>query len=251
LAQSMSLVNATAVTAGVVDILGGLYFDAAVFNGNQYGQPGSTTASNSAVQANGYVLDLGYTQQMANQGYNAYVDYVNNYADTLSLNYGGVAGANPFNLGSYPTAQVGGIAAHADYHTGPFMVMANYVSALGEFNPNQWAYNGKGAKPSAYGAEFDYNFMTLNHASVLVLGYEGTSQLAGYVPVGTTLPVPQARFLLGYNFSVMKNVYLEAEYDNDQDYSGADKTSIDENVISYPGTGGNDNALTLRLKVLF
>jgi hypothetical protein len=253
LPQTLESVNATAVTAGVVNLLGGLYFDAAVFNGNSYGT--GSTANNSAVQANGYVLDLGYTQQMTNQGYNAYVDYIGNFANTLALNYGGISNqavtssTNPFSS-NLPTSQVGGVAVHGDYHTGPFAIMGDYVSAVSKFNADQWSYNNSGARPSAYSVEGDYDFMLMNHNSTVMVAYEGSYNLAGFVPMGSSTPLPQTRFLVGYSYALMKNVYLQAEYDNDHDYGTADSTAVNT-TTDYAGTNGDNNTLDLRLKVLF
>jgi hypothetical protein len=150
------------------------------------------------------------------------------------------------------TSMVGGIALHADYHTGPFTVMGDYVSALKKFDPADWSYNGSGAKPSAYSAEADYNFVTLNHPSTATLGYAGSSQMAGVYSIGAAMPTPETRLLAAYSYYLMSHVYLQAEYDHDQDYSSSDVTTFtNPTTATNLGSNGNDNTVTLRLKVLF
>ena len=260
LTQVLSMTNATGLTAGALNIIGGLYFDATVYNGSSYGT--GSTAADTAVQANGYVFDLGYTDQEADYGYNVFADYIGNIADTLTMNYGGGACVNtgvtvncpgPFSGSAIPLTQVGGFAGHVDYHTGPFSITGDYVTATGTMSPAQWSYNGKGAQPSSWSTEVDYNFMTFGHNSTATFGYQGSADMAGFYPIGAFMPTPQTRFAVGYNYAFMKNVYLQAEYDNDQDYGTGDESIFTNvaNVTTYNASGANDNTLTLRLKVLF
>jgi hypothetical protein len=249
LPEVLSEINETAAEVGFLNVAGGLYGDIAVYNGNAYGT--GTTATNSSNQAHGYVAELGYTQAMGSQGYNAYVDYTGNILDGLSFNYApSIAGSTT------PTEQIPGLAVHADAHTGPFSVMANYVTALAKIGGSNWLatnqlyYDGKPAQPSAYSVEGDYGFNVMNYTATLTLGYQGSQQAAGIVPVGFAFPIPATRALVAYGVALSRNVNVGVEYDYDTDY-GTSTTAGNATTNFYTGTGNTNSTVTARLNVLF
>ena len=243
LPQVFTLIDATALTAGFVNYFGGLYFDATVYNGNPYGVTTSSTFASSSVQAHGYVFDLGYTQEYAGEGYNVFVDYANNISDSASI-------VNEFAGATTPMLQqTPAITAHGDYYIGAIALSVNYFSALQAFNPSNWSFNGAGAKPSAYDLQGTYSLAVGQHASSFVIGYEGSQDALNFVPMGASFPMPQTRFLVGYNFNLTKNVLLQLEYDNDKDYSTGD-TGLTFNGIDF-GSSSTDNSVLARLNVSF
>jgi hypothetical protein len=242
LPQVFTSMNATAVTGGVVNVLDGLYFDATAYNGNPYGVTTSTSFANSNAQAHGYVLDLGYTQEMVDEGYNVFVDYASNIDDSASIE-NNLANTAPM------LQQTPAITAHADYHIGLITLNADYFSVVQRFNPNNWTYNGSGAKPSAYSLQGSYTLDLGQHPSDFVIAYEASQDAVNFVPLGAAFPMPESRFLVGYNFNLAQNVLLQVEYDNDQDYALGD-TGLTFNGINF-GSSSTDNSVLARVNVSF
>jgi hypothetical protein len=255
--------NQTGATVGYVSNMGA-YASVSAYNGSAY--KNTTAPTNTAYQAHGYSAEVGYMQEMRNQGYNLYADYISNWGDTLNaINYFNTS-VTPTN--EYLTKEIPAIALHADYHTGPFDVLADYFTTSGSFDTANWAYgsNGRtglsGATPSAYSLQGSYGFMNMGKANTVTVGYEGTMQAVGFTSFGSGLttnanygfPVPKSRMLVGYGVNLSHNVVLQGEYDYDTDYSTSDCSVIGtQGTIGTPvcGTGNTNSTVTARLKVMF
>ena len=240
------------MAVGAVNLRGGFYANASLYNGQAYGQSLTGTAQqplpgdvNTEYQAHGYTAEIGSLGPlMANESYNIYVDYVSNFADTLAF-----IPDNGTGLQGPLTAQVPAVAAHATYAAGPFTTYVDYVSAVDTFNATQWTYNGSAAKPSAFSLEGDYTMTAWNKAAVFAVGYQGSQQAAGFIPSGGSFPMPASRFDIAYNLYPLSNFKVGIEYDYDEDYGINDVSNIVG--TSYTGTGQSDNTVTLRLSAWF
>jgi hypothetical protein len=253
LVAQLATVNASGVTVGIQNV-DGFYADAFIYQGTPYGSTDSgvndyATINSNASMVHGYSLDLGYAHNQGtnvfygNNGYNAYVDYIGNIADTLSFMADRDAQTNTH---ATPLKQVGGLAVHGDYTTGAFQVLADYVTAVAKFNAGAsglgyvpGATTTDSNQPSAYGVQAAYAWNE-NLKQRLTLGYEGTAGAAGVRSFYSNFTLPEMRMLVSYDIKPMANVDVAAEYTNDKDYS-----------IANSGTGESNNTVQARLKVVF
>ncbi len=232
--EQLTTINTTSLDFGIMN-LGGFYADAALFNGAAYGTDASKI-KDTANKANGFTVELGYAMnQGANpfygfNGLNAYVDYINDVADTNLVKATG-AGAL--------SQQHPGVALHAGYVTGPFQLTADYVTVTKAID--EYKINNSAVKPSAYNLEADYSWNTMNVQTVtLALGgaknAAGLPDNAAYGPTST----PETRVSLTYGYHLSPEVLVQGEYANEKDFS-----------TGNGGTGKSANILVGRLKVAF
>ena len=242
--QSTQLLSATdemGISVGAVSSAG-FYGDVFVYHGSPFGNYDGNyhMINRNASRIQGYTFHAGY---VLNQGQNAFyhtnglnfhLDYIGNMADVTALK------STIFvHNAAIPTAQIPGIAAHVDYAMGQFQVMADYVSALREFNQASLNFNDHGAKPAAYSVQANYSWDP-NRVQSVSLGYDGTQQAVNVIPMGSSFNLPANRVLAMYAIAPAKNVGIRVEYGYASDYS--------EHV---GGTGSANNSLDARLQVIF
>ena len=233
--------NAPAVTVGLAN-LEGFYGDVFAYQGGAYGGS-STEQLDHTNNANGYGLDFAYAQGDNQQGYNLVVDYLADMSTTLTGRW------NLTTLNIVPSKQIPAVALDAYYHIGAWGFDANYVAAIVGYDPAQLSYNGRGAKPGAYGVEGSYTF-TGQHPQILALGYQGTQDALGMTVWSSSYPVPKSRLDISYTYTLSSNLLLQGEYRHDMDYTTGDQTSSNGSHV-VQGTGNADNALLAQLKVMF
>ena len=247
--QALSQTDTTAVTVGVYN-LNGFYIDGALFNGVAEGKTADKYAK-SANNLHGYTLEAGYAMNAADYNFNLYVDYLSNMGNVAVVN----AYVNN-TLSTTSVKKLPAVALHGDFTTGPFTVKANYVMATKKLQSVVGSTTTDHGKPQAYSVEGDYNFMP---KQTVTLGFEGTKQAAGLLPLGSTttsntgvitantdaFQLPKTRLLAAYSYDLAKNVTLQGEFTHDKDY-GVDTTHAYKN-----GTGKSNNTVTARLKVAF
>jgi len=243
--QLLSETRATAAQVGFVSPVG-VY-------GSVYGFRGmsETTDPVNRPRINNWGANLGYAFSNAMYGLKLDAGYLNNMAD---VNYIGHHLAS--QSGTY-SDRVGGLALHAGGSMGPFDAKADWVTALQRFNAANVGYNGKGAKPSAWGAEIGYTFPVLAHQSRVGVGYQQsyqssskntyTAPLASIDGVAVTsnnslgaYGLPKNRYYGTYTVNVSKWTDIGLEVYHDRDFS-----------LGQGGTGTSATVGVLQLGVKF
>lgn len=246
----LGLSNATAVTVGAI-ASNGIYGDVYGYNGSPYGTNGSDTYLRTQNNIHGFGAEVGYAMTDAAQNLNVYADYIANMADSIGFNnslYYGYNGGTKSEV--YPEAQHPGLALHANYTTGPFTVIADYVTMLNKFNQTVYSFNGQGAQLAAYGVEGDYTFAAEKNQTVS-LGYQGSQDAVQFYGLGNTFSMPKSRIFAGYKYAFAPNVALKFEYMNDQDYATSDVATTSTAGGKWAGSGSNNNTVLAQFKVMF
>ena len=173
----------------------------------------------------------GYGQEGEDSGFAVNVGYINDIGDSDSLQ---AAIADPSNLGSNDVADhVAGWSVDALFSSGPFVVIAEYVAAMDEFQVGELPFAGRGAEPSAFNVEAGYNFMLGGKDATVAIAYQGTDE-------AFALDLPETRVLAAVSVEVMANTTVSLEWAHDEDYDPADG-----------GTGESANTATAQLAVEF
>lgn len=257
LTATLGLTNVTAVTVGAANWKG-LYGDVYGYNGSAHNDNQIPTNSNLNSQNNihGWGSEIGYSTDTPQGGFTLFADYINNIMDSLSMQNNLVTYAQPAGAWQalYPDHYQPAYALHADYHTGPFSVLADYVGMLGGLSQNVVSFNGHDANLRAYALEANYSF-TITNPQTISLGWQGTEDAVQFGGIGASFSVPKTRLLAGYKLGLSPNVSLKFEYMYDQDYSRGDYATYagyDHNPGTvYSGTGGVNNTLQGRITVVF
>ena len=119
------------------------------------------------------------------------------------------------------------------FSSGAFVVIAEYIAALDDFQATELAFDGRGAEPSAFNVEAGYQFMLAGKDATVAIGYQGTDE-------AFALDLPETRVVATLSVEVMKNTSVSLEWAHDEDYDESDG-----------GTGESANTATAQLAVEF
>lgn len=110
---------------------------------------------------------------------------------------------------------VAGVTIDAMFATGPFTLIAEYTSAMDDFQVSELAFKGSGAEPSAFNIEAGYSFTIAGKDATAAIAYQKTDE-------AVALGLPEQRVAVGVSVDVMKNTTLSFEWAHDDDYSTSD-----------------------------
>lgn len=242
--------NAPAVTVGFVN-LNGFYGDGFIYNGVPSGEIEPTTGKpDNSNTIHGYGLDLGYVYGTATNGFNLVADYLADLNSTLLMQWNNnVASGGKIT----PNKEIPGDAFDAYYHIGPWAFDASYVAALTSYDSSQYQFNNQGARPTAYALEADYNFGT-THPQTVALGYQQTEDMLGLSAFGGGIPLPKSRIDFTYFYTIVTNMTLNFEIQNNRDYGMGDNLTVTNDlkqVTKFTGTGNRYNYLGIGYKLIF
>jgi hypothetical protein len=173
---------------------------------------------------------LGYTREAEGFDFDIGLGYINNLADSNSLAdfLADDHGVDTDDLDSY----VGALNIHAIANMGAFSIIGEYMRAQDAFQPNEWAWQGRGAKPQAWNLEAAYHFNLAGKEATVALAYQGSDEAVGLLP--------ESAFIGGVSVGIYDNTSLAMEWRRSQDYSLADG-----------GSDTKDTAITLQLAYEF
>ncbi|PIQ44276.1 MAG: hypothetical protein COV52_07235 [Gammaproteobacteria bacterium CG11_big_fil_rev_8_21_14_0_20_46_22] len=221
------------------------YAEAFVYRG------AASTSSDPRINNGG--VDVGYNGKVGKFTANVGVSAVRNMADVDGMqDTGSSAAFTGFNQSS--TAEnIDHVVHAADVHTnlgyGNFTVLAEYLSALRRFSANDISYNGRGAKPSAYTVEGDYNFHMLNMPVTFGLSYGRSYQALGF-------NIPEARYLAALQLAIRRYTLLTFEFRHDTNYGKSSSATHNEagtiqTAYDPSALGKSSNAITAQLGIYF
>ncbi len=179
---------------------------------------------------------LGYDHPSDSLGFDVGAGYLYNFTGVNDV----AQALSQFEFGTNNTGtyynRVSALAIYGDLNSGPFSLLARYVTALQDFTTTNLLSHlgsGSGAKPWASNLQAAFNFNAWSKNQNVYVGYQATGD-AVYIEL------PKNRWLAGYNVDVWKNTNLGLELAHDHDYS-----------VGQGGTGNNSNTVAVRAAVKF
>jgi hypothetical protein len=182
---------------------------------------------------------LGYAMQGERLGFVATVGYINDIGDSDALQevIAGTLGSNDVD------DHVGGWHLSGTLSLAPFRVIAEYVTAVDEFEVNEVAFDGAGAQPSAFLLEAGMDFPLAGREANVAVGYQGSDE-------ALALGLPERRLMASLSVGIMERTTLSFEWAHDTDYDRSD-TAVDADGAALAGTDRDANTFTTQLAVAF
>jgi hypothetical protein len=208
----------------------GLFASAYGFNGDLDDGTGNTIDN--------YGADLGYAWGGDGRSVYTSLSYINDLGDSDGIS--DVVIGNLTAPARYER-KIPGYALHALVTAGPVSLIGEYVTATKGFDSsNEIAFNGRGAKPSAWNLEAGYTFDAAGHETALAVGHQETGEALG-------LGLPRSRTSATVSVALMEDTTFSLEWTHDRDYGTGDSDA----VAGAVGTGDESNTLTGQLAVGF
>ena len=183
----------------------GAYGSVFVFNGD-------TNEDGGDSQIEQFGADIGYALEQDSFSLDIGMSYMNSIGDSDGL--GEILEEKDLLAADY----VGGIGAYAIAHIGPVSLIGEYITALDDIG------EGTNFQPMAFNLETGYDFHIRGLESTVAIGYQGTDDMAGYMP--------ESRFLGTFAVGIFPGTTLAVEYAHDKDYDKADG-GTDESADSF------------------
>ena len=181
---------------------------------------------NEHIDLFGVGLDYGVEGGEDQLGYALGLSCISNLADSDSLQE---TVTDPDNL----TDAVAGWSAHAALHWKTFTLIGEYLAAADDFDAADLAFNGAGARPSAWNLEVDYGFELAGREAGVAVAWQRTEE-------ALALELPETRWLAALSVGIHDQTTLALECAHDEDYS-----------VDDGGSGEDTDTVTLQLAVAF
>jgi len=176
--------------------------------------------------------NLGYSAEFGNGSSVAVgISYISSLGDSDALQ-DVLTNANPNDY-------TGGASAFASFSAGGWTILGEYLTATEEFAIGTLAFNGDGAKPSAWNLEVDYETTVFGLPTSFAAAVQGSNQ-------ALALELPETRYVLAASTEIQENTTLSLELAHDEDYDSDDTASG-----GITGTGKSADSVTLQLVVEF
>lgn len=199
-------------------------FQASVYAFN--GEADKTGVDNNVVDDFG--ISLSYTMKTGSMELDLGVDYINNMAETDTLQDALLAGPNV-------TEHTAGMALHAIINMDALTVIVEHIAASDDFNTTDIDFNGVKASPSASNIEIAYSMNMGGREVTIAVAHQSTSDINA-----TIIGLPETRNMISVSTTVADDVGFKVEYTDASDYDLADG-----------GSGESGGMLTAQLAVEF
>ncbi|MBF0446176.1 MAG: LbtU family siderophore porin [Magnetococcales bacterium] len=205
------------------------------FSGSLYAFNGDTNETGQKdVIAHGGV-SVGYSLETEDFNFSLGAGYINNIADTDGItDVLTDAGGLKDTIAGYT---VNGMLAAKG-----FTLIGEYVTAGKAFQNSELAFNGKGAKPSAWLLEVGYTFEVAEREATIAANIQGTRE-------ALALGLPKSRIAVGSSIAMFENTTVGFEWAHDKDYSTSDTGA--DNTAGSAATNKDADSATMKLAVEF
>ncbi|MCU7842870.1 MAG: LbtU family siderophore porin [Candidatus Thiodiazotropha sp. (ex Monitilora ramsayi)] len=187
----------TAVQFGMVagSVSGSIY----LFDGD--------ASENNTSSIDNFGAHLDFALEGNNHSFTAGLGYINDLGDSDTLiDYAG----DVHN-------RVGGFTFIAGLHSGPFIVIGEYLGANDEFET--------GEKPAAYNLEAGYSFSLAGRDTNVAIGIQGTDDAEG-------IGLPEEILITALSLQLFDSTRLGFEYANTEDYDGTNSDMVTVQLAS-------------------
>ena len=174
-------------------------------------------------------ISIGYTMKAGSVNLDLGVDYLNNMAETDSIQEAVITGPAASTIEEHTS----GIALHAIINMDKLNVILEYITATDNFNIADLQFNTAEAEPSASNIEVAYT-MDMNGSEVTIaLAHQNSSDIDGSA-------LPESRNMISVSTTIADDVGFAVEYTDADDYETSDG-----------GSGKSGGVLTAQLAVEF
>ncbi len=162
------------------------------------------------VQAADAPAALGFHAQLAQgdetEGWGLGLSYTTQLADSDGL-------TGVLDAAGVPAlrTEIAGFGLDFALQRGPFNLIAEYVTALDRFAPEELAYQTGGAQPAAWNLEVGYRWMLGGRAAQLALAHQRSHE-------AFALGLPQTRWAAALGLELSETLALGLELAQDEDY---------------------------------
>ncbi len=177
-------------------------FKAAGAYGSVFAFNGDTNEGGGDSQIEQFGANIGYALERDSFSLDIGMSYMNSIGDSDGL--GDILEEKDLLTADY----VDGIGAYAITHIGPVSLIGEYITALDDIG------NGTNFQPMAFNIETGYDFNIRGLESTVAVAYQGTDDMAGYLP--------ESRFLGSFAIGIFPGTTFAVEWAHDKDYDKAD-----------------------------
>jgi hypothetical protein len=205
------------------------------FSGSVYAFNGDTNETGQQDTISHGGISVSYSLETEDLSLTVGAGLINSIADS-----GGITDALANNGSLQDT--ISGYTVNGIVAAKGFTVIGEYVSASNTFQNSELAWNGRGAKPSAWLLEVGYTFEVAQREATVAANIQGTSQ-------AVALGLPKSRFAVGSSIAMDKNTSVAFEWTHDKDYSTSDTGA--GNTVGSTATDKSADSATMKLAVEF
>ncbi len=177
-------------------------FKAAGAYGSVFAFNGDTNEGGGDSQIEQFGANIGYALERDSFSLDIGMSYMNSIGDSDGL--GDILKEKNLLTADY----VSGIGAYAITHIGPVSLIGEYITALDDIG------NETNFQPMAFNIETGYAFHIRGLESTVAIAYQGTDDMAGYLP--------ESRFLGSFAIGIFPGTTFAVEWAHDKDYDKAD-----------------------------
>lgn len=221
---------------------------ASELNLSTYTFKGDSTTSSTNNKLNQLGFDANYTITQPKWNGSLGSGIISNIADSIGIqNNGGSTGFTGFGGSGFSetlSRRVPAYDVHGSLGVGPYSLVAEYLSAIHEFSPDNMTYNNHGAEPSALNLEAAYSFPIFDKPSALAVGY-------GMTRDALALLLPEQRYIATLTTSIWKDTIEQLEFRHDINYPGSATATGQGVSISNNGQGHTSDTVTFQVGVYF
>jgi len=170
-----------------------------------------------------YGISIGYSMKAGSVNLDFGLDYLNNMAETDSIQEAIIAGAGVVE------EHTAGMALHAIINMDKLNIILEYITASDNFNIADLQFNGAEAEPSASNIEVAY---TIDDYTIAV-AHQTSDEIDGSA-------LPESRNMISVSTTIADDVGFAVEYTDSDDYETSDL-----------GSGESGGVLTAQLAVEF
>jgi len=185
--------------------IAGLYGSVFAFNGD-------TNKAGGDSQIEQFGANIGYALEQDGFAFDIGASYINSMGDTDGMS--GILEEQSLLEADY----VDGIGAYAIVAIGPISVIGEYITALDDFDDTH------DNQPMAFNVETGYTFEISGMESTIAVAYQGTDDMAGFLP--------ESRILTSLGISIFEGTTFAIEYAYDEDYD-ISESGTDESAYSF------------------
>ena len=182
--------------------------------GSVFAFNGDTNEGGGDSQIEQFGANIGYTLKRDSLSLDIGMSYMNSIGDSDGL--GDILKEKNLLTADY----VDGIGAYAIAHVGPVSLIGEYITALDDIGDET------NFQPMAFNIETGYAFHIRGLESSVAIAWQGTDDMAGYLP--------ESRFLGSFAIGIFPGTTFAVEWAHDRDYDKADG-GTDESADAVTG----------------